>query len=76
MSVSGPKESIEAINGCAELTLEEKASARSIAMRDMNVAYGIVATPAAERAATIRNLLIPTGQEEDCVTRRMETTFH
>ncbi len=62
MSAPGPSEGIAAINSCAELTLMEKAAARSMAIKDVNVAQGIVATPAAERAATIRDLLKPAGQ--------------
>jgi len=59
MSSSGPAEAIAAINECAALSLAEKAAIRSMAIRDASVAQGVVATPPAEREATIRHLLQP-----------------
>ena len=57
MSSAGPKEAIDAINAC-ELSTVEKAAARAKCV-DANVVAIITATPAAERAETIRQLLAP-----------------
>ena len=56
MSASGPKEAIDAINACAELSDPEKAAAIAKCI-DSNVVAVIVATPASLRVATIRQLL-------------------
>jgi hypothetical protein len=56
MSSSGPAEAIAAINECAALSFAEKAAIRSKCV-DIHVASIIVATPPAEREATIRHLL-------------------
>lgn len=53
------KKAIEAINACVGLTVDEKAAARAFAVRDLNVAPGIVATPPEELADTIRHLIAP-----------------
>jgi hypothetical protein len=58
MSAAGPKEAIDAINACAELSAAQRAAAR-IRCLDANVVAIIVATPPAERAATILQLLEP-----------------
>jgi hypothetical protein len=58
MSASGPKEAIDAINACAELSDREKAAAIAKCL-DANIVAVIVATPAALRVATIRQLLAP-----------------
>lgn len=57
MSSVGPKEAIEAIDKCAELKDEEKSVMIAAAIRDPNVAQGIVATPVALRVATIRQFI-------------------
>jgi hypothetical protein len=58
MSAPGPKEAIDAINACAGLTTAQKAAARAKCM-DASVVSIITATPAAERADTILQLLAP-----------------
>ena len=58
MSAPGVIEAaIHAINACAELTEDERVSARVLVALNIIVARGIVATPPAERAEAIRRLL-------------------
>jgi hypothetical protein len=59
MSAPGPKEAIEAIEACVGLSDQEKEAAIAAAIRDSNVAQGLVVTPAARRLGTIRQLLAP-----------------
>jgi len=58
MSAPGSKEAIDIISACA-LTDGEKAAAIAYVIRDLNVAQGIVNTPAALRVATIKQLIAP-----------------
>lgn len=58
MSAPGPKEAIDVIHACSELSDGEKASAIAKCI-DANVVAVIVATPVALRVATIRQLLGP-----------------
>lgn len=74
MSASGPKEAIDAINACAELSDPEKAAAIAKCI-DANVVAVIVATPASLRVATIRQLLASSQASSSAQSAGASTAF-
>ena len=65
-SAAGPKEAIDAINECAELTDNEYAAISARVMADPKVAEGIAAVPRVRRVATIRQLLASSPAGPTC----------
>ena len=62
MSAPGRTEAIQAIEACEGLTEQQIEEASVLAMRDIIVAQGIVATPPDERAEAIRRLPVVARQ--------------